>query len=65
MRQRLDVEGALRLMLRREPSAREVDGVWAVVSIEVYLLLVEVRGWSDAEYESWLAETLDQVVPGP
>jgi AcrR family transcriptional regulator len=64
-RQRLDVAAALGLLIGREPSAREVDGVWALVSVEVYLLLVEVRGWSDAEYESWLAETLDQVVPGP
>lgn len=64
-RQRLDVAAALGLLIGREPSDREVDGVWALVSIEVYLLLVEVRGWSDAEYESWLAETLDQVVPGP
>ena len=62
-RQRLDVEAALRLMLRREPSAREVDGVWAVVSIEVYLLLVEVRGWSAEQYEAWLIDTLGAIVP--
>jgi len=62
-RQRLDVEAALRLMLGREPSAREIDGVWAVVSIEVYLLLLEVRGWSAEQYEAWLIETLGAIVP--
>jgi AcrR family transcriptional regulator len=63
VRQRLDVEAALRLVLGREPSAREVDGIWALVSIEVYLLLVEVRGLSIDEYESWLAETFASVLP--
>jgi AcrR family transcriptional regulator len=62
-RQRVDTEGALRLVLRRDPEAREIDSVWAVVSIEVFLLLVEVRGWSVQEYESWLTETLDRLVP--
>ena len=62
-RQRVDTEGALRLVLGRDPEAREIDSVWAVVSIEVYLLLVEVRGWSVQDYESWLIETLDRLVP--
>jgi AcrR family transcriptional regulator len=62
-RQRLDVEAALRLVLGREATAREVDGIWALVSIEVYLLLVEVRGLSTDEYESWLAETFASVLP--
>jgi AcrR family transcriptional regulator len=62
-RQRLDVEAALRLILGREASAREIDSVWALVSIEVYLLLVEVRGWSAQQYESWLIEMLDAIVP--
>lgn len=63
-RQLVDTEGALRLVLGRDPEAREIDSVWAVaVSIEVYLLLVEVRGWSTQEYESWLIETLDRLVP--
>jgi AcrR family transcriptional regulator len=62
-RQRLDVEAAMRLMLGREPSTREIDCVWVVVSIEVYLLLVEARGWSGEQYESWLIDMLDAIVP--
>lgn len=62
-RQRLDVEAAMRLMLGREPSTREIDCVWVVVSIEVYLLLVEARGWSGEQYESWLIDVLDAIVP--
>ena len=53
----------MRLILGREPSSREIDGVWAVVSVEVYLLLVEVRGWSAEQYEAWLIDTLDAMVP--
>jgi AcrR family transcriptional regulator len=62
-RQRRDVEAAMTLVSGRAPTEREVDGVWALVSIEVYLLLVETRGWSLEQYESWMAETLELVLP--
>ncbi|HEY7068935.1 MAG TPA: helix-turn-helix domain-containing protein [Acidimicrobiales bacterium] len=62
-RQRRDVAAGVGLMLGREATAREIDGVWAVVSIELYVLLVEVRGWSTDEYESWLTDTLGAILP--
>ena len=62
-RQRVDVATALRLMIGRDATPSERDGVWAVVSPEVYLLLVEESGWTPNEYEAWIATTLDRVVP--
>ena len=35
------------------PSA---DGLWAVMGMEVYQLLVDRAGWSAARYEEWLAD---------
>jgi len=62
-RRRRDVASALELVLGRAPTARERDGVWAVTSPEVYLLLVEGSGWAPAQYETWITATLDAVVP--
>jgi AcrR family transcriptional regulator len=62
-RRRLDVATALELILRRPPTAEERDGVWAIVSPEVYLLLVEESEWSVEQYRAWVAATLDRVVP--
>jgi hypothetical protein len=42
--------------------ARAVDVVWALISPELALLLVEQRGWSLAAYGDWLGEQVaDQV----
>jgi hypothetical protein len=62
-RQRADVASALELILGRAPTPAERDGVWALTSPEVYLLLVEESGWALAEYETWMAATLERVVP--
>jgi AcrR family transcriptional regulator len=62
-RRRLDVATALELILGRPPTAEERDGVWAIVSPEVYLLLVEESGWTIERYEAWVAATLERVVP--
>ena len=62
-RQRKDVEAGLELIMGRTPSDEERDGVWAIVSPEVYLLLVEESGWSLDQYQRWLSETLAHVVP--
>lgn len=35
-----------------------VETIWAIASAEVYNLLITDRGWSEEEYEVWLAETL-------
>ena len=62
-RQRLDVASALELIVGRPPTSCERDGVWAITSPEVYLLLVEESGWTAQRYEAWVIETLERVLP--
>lgn len=64
-RQRRDVGSAMALIMGRQPTAAERDGVWAIASPEVYLMLVELSGWSIEQYESWMAETLAGLIPRP
>lgn len=51
--------GALRPGLREDDAA---DIIHALVSPEVYRLLVVERGWSPERYERWLTETLVQQI---
>lgn len=62
-RQRRDVAAGLALLIGRRPTAAERDGTWALMSHEVYLLLVESSGWNPEQYEAWMAEMLDSAVP--
>jgi AcrR family transcriptional regulator len=62
-RQRNDVESGLALILARRPTGEERDGVWAIVSPEVYLLLVQESGWSIDRYREWLSDMLTGVLP--
>jgi AcrR family transcriptional regulator len=44
--------------LRDELSVDEIaDVLWTTNSAELYLLLVEQRGWKPARFERWLADT--------
>lgn len=62
-RQRRDIEAGIALIIGRAPTAVETDEVWALLSPEMYLLLVREAGWTPAAYERWTATTLDRVVP--
>ena len=62
-RQRQDVGAGLELVLGRPTTEAERDGVWAVLSPEVYLLLVQESGWSLDQYETWLSTMLASVLP--
>jgi AcrR family transcriptional regulator len=54
---------ALRSGLRERDAG---DVIHALVSPEVYGLLVVDRGWPTERYETWLAQTLvDQLLPAP
>jgi AcrR family transcriptional regulator len=64
-RQRRDVAAGVELIIGRVPSDDERDGVWAILSPEIYLLLVQESGWSLDRYERWLAATLARVLPRP
>jgi AcrR family transcriptional regulator len=62
-RQRLDVAAGFELVLGRPATDDERDGAWAILSPEVYLLLVHESGWSLDQYERWMSETLTRVLP--
>lgn len=62
-RQRADVAAGVELVIGRPPTDHERDGVWAILSPEVFLLLVRESGWSADQYETWVASTLAQVLP--
>ena len=62
-RQRSDLATAIELIVGRPPTATERDGIWALVSPEVYFLLVEESGWTVEQYEGWIEATLERVVP--
>jgi AcrR family transcriptional regulator len=62
-RQRRDVAAGIELVTGRTPTGAERDGVWALLSPEVYVLLCDACGWSTGQYEAWLAETLESVIP--
>ena len=64
-RQRLDIAAGAELLLGRPPTSLELDGLWATLSPEMYLLLVEDSGWAVEQYQSWVAQTLDSHVPEP
>ena len=62
-RQRSDVEAGLVLILGRAPTTVEADEVWALLSPELYLLLVDTAGWTPNAYEAWMATLLERTLP--
>ena len=50
------VIAGLALILGREPPESLVDGIWALISPEVYSLLIDGRGWSRSKAEAWLTD---------
>lgn len=63
-RRRLSVEQGAALVAGRPVSTRERDGLWAVLSIEVYELLTGLSGWTDQQYEDWVAEMVLRLLFG-
>ena len=64
-RRLVNVDEAARVIAGRPISDTERDGLWAVVSMQVYQLLVEVLGWTPADYEAWMADTIGRLLrPG-
>lgn len=57
-RRRTSVEQGLALVAGRAVSARERDGLWAVLSMEAYRLLTDQAGWTDQQYEAWVADVV-------
>lgn len=55
-RQRSDVRAAGEAVAGRRLDGDEAEGLWSVISTEVYDLLVHDAGWTHARYREWLAD---------
>ena len=62
-RQRLDIAAGAELLMNRPPTVPELDGLWATLSPEMYLLLVEDSAWTVEQYRAWVAQILEHQVP--
>ena len=62
---RVNVEQGAALVAGRAITPEECDGLWAVLAVEVYHLLTDLRGWTPQQYENWLAGVIDRLLPGP
>ena len=62
---RINVEQGAALVAGRAVTAEEVDGLWALAAVEVYQMLTELRGWTPRQYEHWLADVVERLLPGP
>ncbi len=61
-RQRLTVHIAAAMVAGREVSTAEGDGLWAVLTQEVYELLTGSAGWSPAQYQEWITEAITRLL---
>lgn len=62
---RRNVAEGIAFVLGRPISDERADGLWAVLDVGVYRLLTDVRGWDDAQYETWLADVIDRLTRDP
>jgi AcrR family transcriptional regulator len=56
------VRTGLELVLGQPPGDALTDSMWALASPEVFVKLTGERGWSVAEYRSWLVQTADAIL---
>lgn len=61
-RRRTNVQQGASLVAGRPASARERDGLWAVLSIEVYRMLIDLAGWTAEQYEAWVADVVLRLI---
>jgi len=61
-RVRRDIAEGAEGVMGRKPTRRERDSLWALLSVEVFLLLVEESGWSVKQYQPW-AEMFEREIP--
>ena len=59
---RATVRAGLPLVAGRELDDTEADGLWAVLSWEVFELLTGPAGWTTEQYRHWLAGTVERLL---
>lgn len=57
-RRRRTVEQACALVAGRPVTREERDGLWALLSVEVWHLLIDLSGWSEEQYQAWLEKAI-------
>jgi AcrR family transcriptional regulator len=60
--QRQTVHAGLAMVAGREVTVTQAGGLWALLSQEVYELLVDSAGWSPAQYQAWIADAIITVL---
>ena len=60
--ERQQFRDGLTAVAQRDVTDTEVDGIYAVLSNDVYLLLTGTCGWTDNAYESWVATTVARLL---
>ncbi len=58
---RTNVQQGLSLVTGGPVPEDLVDALWAVLDVGVYRMLTDLRGWSDEQYETWLADVIDRL----
>lgn len=61
-RRRVNVQQGAELMIGRRLDDDERDGLWAIVSTDVFDLLTGIAGWTPQRYEAWLARMLARLL---
>ena len=61
-RQRRNVQAGGAMVAGRELGGAEAEGLWAVLSQEVYELLTGSAGWSPEQYEQWVAGAITRLL---
>jgi AcrR family transcriptional regulator len=61
-RRRISVEQGAHLIVGGPVTETARDGLWAVLGMEVYQLLVDRAGWTPERYEEWLADTIGRLL---
>jgi AcrR family transcriptional regulator len=61
-RRRVNVKQAAELITGRRVDSKERDGIWAITSVDVFLLLTGIAGWSTRRYQEWLADMLGRLL---
>jgi AcrR family transcriptional regulator len=59
---RANTENGMSLVAGRVLTPVERDGLWAVLSVEVYRLLTRLSGWKPEEYKAWAVDSVDRLL---
>jgi AcrR family transcriptional regulator len=59
---RSNVAAGMSMISGAPVTEHQADAMWAVVDIGLYRMLTDLRGWTDEQYETWLADAIDRLL---